>query len=79
MPGLHLQPQMSRREILERVLAAENEAIQLLKEASSVVQDPEERELYAELARREQQTLAELRREQGRLDAEDFVANAIEV
>ena len=73
----HLQPSMSRREVLERVLAAERDASALLKEASEVVEDPLERELYAELVRRQALTLAELKKESERLEAEEYVTRAM--
>jgi len=74
-----LEPTMSRREILERVLAVEREARELLEEASEVVPDPEERRLFARLAGREQDAIRELTDAEERLEAEAFVQQALDV
>lgn len=76
----HLAPGMSRREILHELLTVGSEAQALLAEAAHHASaDPEERHLYEKLAAREGQVLAALHAEEDRLDAEDFVQNALDV
>lgn len=75
----HVEPRMSRREILSEVLAAEREIKQLLDEAARLAPNAEERHLYGSLAEKESQALAALRDEQDRLDAVDFVQKALDV
>ena len=70
---------MSREEILSRVLAAEREAHDLLEQAAQAAPDREERELYRRLARREEQSLEDLRLEERRLDAVEFVQRALDI
>lgn len=74
-----LTAQLSREQILERVVTAEREAQQLLAEAARLTSDPEERRLYRKLAGREADTLRELIAEEDRLEAEAFVQKAIDV
>jgi len=74
-----LEPTMSRTEILERVLAAEREARELLEEASQLAPDAEERRLFARLAGREQDAIRELTDAEERLEAEAFVQQALDV
>ncbi len=74
-----LSPNMTRHEILERVLAAERGMRDVLEEAARVVRDPVERALYERLAGLEDCALRELVAEEARLEAAEFVRQAIEV
>lgn len=77
--SVHLEAHMTRRAILERVIAAERDAADLLDEAARVVEDPAERRLYLRLRDAETRVVEELQREEARLDAEEFVERAIDV
>ena len=79
MTQAKLTPDLSREQILERVVAQEREVQQLLAEAAERTTDPEERRLYRKLAGREADSLRELVEEEERLAAEAFVQNAIDV
>jgi hypothetical protein len=69
----------SPRAILERVSAAEREVQAILEEAAQLAPDADERVLYAQLAQREEQSLRALERERDRLDAVEFVQQALDV
>jgi hypothetical protein len=69
---------MTREELLARVLASEREMKRLLEHAATLSHDSEERALFARLARREEDALQELLREEQRLDAENFVQRALD-
>jgi hypothetical protein len=79
MTDARLSPNMTRREILERVLAAERGMRDVLEEAARVVRNPDERALYKRLAALEDCALRELVAEEARLEAAEFVRQAIEV
>jgi rubrerythrin len=70
--------EQSQDEVLENLMAAEREARELLERAAHAATDPEERALFERLARREEQTLAELQKEKERLEAEEFVQRALD-
>jgi hypothetical protein len=72
-----LDARMSREELLEEVMAAERETHDLLERAARLAGDPDERALFERRARREEQALCELEKEQRVLDAEAFVQRAI--
>jgi hypothetical protein len=72
-----LSPDMSREELLGEVVAAEEATRALLDRAARLARDPEEKALFERLARREEESLRELVREEERLDAEAFVQRAI--
>ena len=69
---------MTREQILDELLAAEREAHDLLERAARTASDPEERELFERLARREEDALHELEQEKDRLEAELFVQRALD-
>jgi hypothetical protein len=68
---------MSREELLGEVVSAEEATRALLDRAARLARDPEEKALFERLARREEESLRELAREEERLDAEAFVQRAI--
>jgi hypothetical protein len=72
--GLDMTPE----QILDELLATEREAHDLLERAARLTSDPEERELFERLARREEDALHELEHEKDRLDAELFVQRALD-
>ena len=76
---VHIDGHLTRRAILDRVLAAERDAVQLLEEAAQAVDDPVERRLYTKLHDAEVRMVEELQREEARLDSEEFVARAIDL
>jgi rubrerythrin len=65
-------------EVLEKLMAAEREARELLEQAARAARDPEERALFERLARREAEALLELEKEKDRLEAEEFVQRALD-
>ena len=65
-------------EVLEKLMAAEREARELLERAAHATHDPEERALFERLARREEETLGELQKEKERLEATEFVQRALD-
>jgi rubrerythrin len=69
---------MTREQVVQEILAAERETHELLERAASACTDPEERALFERLARREEESLEELRREEARLEAEEFVQRALD-
>jgi hypothetical protein len=68
---------MNAEQLLGEVVAAEEATRDLLARAAQVARDPAERALFERLARREEESLRELAREEERLDAEAFVLRAI--
>jgi rubrerythrin len=64
--------------VLRKLLAAERDAHELLERAAQAAADPDERALFERLARREQETLAELEKEEERIEAEEFVMRALD-
>ena len=73
-----LDAAMSAGQILDEVLVNEREARDLRERAARLTSDREERTLFARLARREEQALAELQHERDCLDAEAFVQRALD-
>ena len=65
-------------EVLEKLIAAEREARELLEQAAHAARDPEERALFERLARREAESEVELQKEKDRLEAEEFVQRALD-
>ena len=70
--------EMTHEEVLRKLLAAEKEAHELLERAAHATADPEERALFERLARREQESLVALQKEEERLEAEEFVQRALD-
>jgi bacterioferritin (cytochrome b1) len=68
---------MTPDEMVAELLAVERDARDLLREAARLARDPEERDLFARLARREEEALRELEREADLLDARRFVERAL--
>ena len=68
----------THEQMLRKLLAAEREAHELLERAAQAAADPEERALFERLARREQETLVELEKEEERIEAEEFVLKALD-
>jgi rubrerythrin len=69
----------TRREELGQLITAEQDATRVLAEAARLVPDPDERKMYAHLRDEEAKIVVELQQEEARLDAEEFVAKAIDV
>jgi hypothetical protein len=69
----------SPRARLAQLIHAEQDATQMLAAAASAAPDPASRRLYTRLRDAEAKIVAELQDEEARLDAEDFVARAIDV
>ena len=69
---------MTREQVVRELLAAERETQELLECAARVSTDPEERALFERLAKREEEALVELRKEEERLEAEEFVQRALD-
>jgi hypothetical protein len=69
----------SQRARLTRLLHAEMDATEMLAAAARVAEDPAARRLYTRLRDAEAKIVADLQREEARGDAEDFVAQAIDV
>lgn len=67
----------THEQMLRKLLAAEREAHEMLERAAQAAADPAERALFARLARREQETLAQLEKEEERIEAEEFVTRAL--
>lgn len=70
--------EMTREEMLQELLAIEQETHELLERAARVCTDPEERALFERLARREERSLVELQTEMERLEAVEFVQRALD-
>jgi len=68
----------THEQALRKLLALEREAHELLERAAQAAADPEERALFERLARREQETLLELEKEEERIQAEEFVTRALD-
>ena len=77
MLGLILDPQISRRELLEQVIETERDLHALLAEAADIAVDPVERDLYARLAKRQAECLSALAGEDERLAGEEFIQAAM--
>jgi CHASE3 domain sensor protein len=77
MIGLVLDPQISRRELLEQVIEAERNLRALLEEAAAVTADQVETDLYTRLAERQAESLRELAEENDRLGCEEFIEGAM--
>jgi hypothetical protein len=69
---------MTREEVVRELLATERETHEQLENAARACTDPEERALFERLAWREEEALAELRREEERLEAVEFVQRALD-
>jgi rubrerythrin len=69
---------MTHEQLMKKLLATESEAHKWLERAALATADPEERALFERLARREQETLVELQKEEERLEAEEFVQRALD-
>ena len=73
-----LDDSMTPEQIVHAVLEWERETHELLERAARLTPDREERALFERLARREEEALRDLRREEERLDAEGFVQRALD-
>jgi hypothetical protein len=74
-----LEPNLSREDVLVRIVGAQREIHDLLEQAAHLTTDPEERRLFERLAGREEASLEELKAAEERLDAEVFVQKALDV
>jgi hypothetical protein len=70
---------MTRKEILDQVLAAERATQELLAQAARLTSDPAERVLYERLAGQGGAIVRDLVSEEDKLDAEAFVQKAMDV
>jgi hypothetical protein len=73
------QQTIHRREIVDRLLAAERGVVELLGQAAEATEDPDERKLYLRLRDVETKIATELAQVEAQIDAEEFVARAIDV
>ena len=69
---------VTREEMLRELRAVEQETHELLERAARASSDPEERALFERLARREEDALVELQKEEERLEAIEFVQRALD-
>lgn len=75
----HRLDNLTKEEIVDRLVAAESEIHDLVEEAAHVTPDADERRLFERLAGREEASLGELKAEKDRLEAEAFVQKALDV
>ena len=75
----HRLDNLTKEEIVDRLVAAESEIRDLVEEAAHVTPDADERRLFERVAGREEASLGELNAEKDRLEAEAFVQKALDV